>query len=193
MLITNLETWTMRNHHKQKYINIIELIRKSIVPQVWIGGGFLTRYINGEILEGDIDLYCDSHKTFMYTLDKLKTNNCIEPICNNANVRRLFYDNYPIHLIGLMYFDSARSIIESIDYTICQFVYDFDKLYCNDTSLHDLGQKRLIISNIGHGSSSSKVKRLLKYVRRGFTIDSNNLSYLLENLSCSSNSNEYTN
>lgn len=83
----------------------------------------------------------------------------------------------------ILIFRTPQYVIQSFDYTACQFAYDFTNLYCGDTSLRDLGQRIIKIVSISNQNPLALTKRLLKYIKRGFTIDDRTLQNFLLNIS----------
>lgn len=182
MFVTNLETWSLRSQYRNDFNRILTFIHK-VWPDCIVAGGFLTRYIGCEPLGGDIDLYFNSKEQFDCCKIELLNNGC-KLVKDSDNISTLITpDNYPIHLIGMRFFSVPRYVIESFDYTACQFAYNFKDLYCGDTSLRDLGQKIIKIVNISNQNPLALTKRLLKYIQRGFTIDDRTLQNFLLNIS----------
>lgn len=72
-----------------------------------------------------------------------------------------------VQLIRFAFYSSAAAVIDSFDFTICQFAFDGESLTVGDHALWDLGRKRLAVNRITFPVSSTR--RLLKYARQGFT------------------------
>lgn len=82
-----------------------------------------------------------------------------------------------IQCIRFAYYADAAAVIDSFDFTVCQFAFDGFTLTVGEYSLWDLGRKRLAVHKITYPVSS--MRRVLKYARHGFRACNGCLAALL--------------
>lgn len=82
-----------------------------------------------------------------------------------------------IQLIHIVYYETLESVLESFDFTICQFGYDGTRYVVGPWSLSDLATKSLVPHKLTFGVSS--LRRVLKYTNQGYTICAGGLGELL--------------
>lgn len=160
----------------------------------WLAGGALRRTLLRQPLESDYDFFFASEGQYNLFCEKVKAAGGWQVHKNEHNTMfRLpsvapksvgedeFSDYLPeieIQAITAQWYDSLEDVLESFDFTLCQFGYDGTRLVCGDYSLWDLGRKRLVPHKITFGTAS--MRRLLKYTNQGFTICAGGLSNILE-------------
>lgn len=71
-----------------------------------------------------------------------------------------------IQLIHFKFYANAAEVIDSFDFTLCQFAFDGETLTYADFALFDAARKRLVIHKITYPVST--MRRLLKYQQQGF-------------------------
>lgn len=89
-----------------------------------------------------------------------------EAFAKNADMpTRPSYD-FIFQLITINYYSTVETLLDSFDYTICQFATDGENLYLGDTTLFDTVRKKLHINRITY--SLATIRRLIKYSKQGF-------------------------
>ena len=74
-----------------------------------------------------------------------------------------------VQLIKTNYYDSPETLLNTFDFTLCQFAIEVNKtgvLYCGDTALYDVARKRLVVNQIEYPVAS--LRRMIKYTQQGF-------------------------
>lgn len=71
-----------------------------------------------------------------------------------------------LQAVHVDYFSSAEEVIDSFDYTICQFVTDGTKVEVGDFTLWDVGRKRLVLHRTTYAVAT--MRRMIKYTKQGF-------------------------
>jgi hypothetical protein len=71
-----------------------------------------------------------------------------------------------VQAIRFQYYKGPQEIIDSFDFTLCQFVTDSENVYCGDFSVMDTLKKRLVVNKITYPVAS--LRRILKYTSQGF-------------------------
>lgn len=137
----------------------------------WMAGGALRRTLLGEMPDSDFDFFFrDEAQLTAFAADlegrgftKVKETPHHLQYRGAAGPSSLPRD---IQLIRFKFYRAASEVIDSFDYTICQFAFDGTTLTVGDYSLWDLGRKRLAVHKITYPVAS--MRRLIKYQKQGF-------------------------
>ena len=71
-----------------------------------------------------------------------------------------------IQLVKIDYYQTVDDLLDTFDFTITQFAYDGNYLYCGDYSLWDLSRRKLALHKMTYGVAT--MRRMLKYTNQGF-------------------------
>jgi len=137
----------------------------------WLAGGALRRTLLGMEPESDFDFFFANADQLTAFTTELEKNGFVKA---KETEHHLHYKGQiggrgverDIQCIRFKFYDSAASVIESFDFTVCMFAYDGKTLTCGETALWDLGRKRLAVHKISYPVAS--VRRLLKYTKQDF-------------------------
>lgn len=153
-------------------------------PGPWLAGGALRRTLQGFKLDSDFDFFFHSAEQLeeFSTLLQAKNKNLHKSKETEHHVEFkgvVGEDNLEVkvQLIRFAYYNSPEEVIDSFDFTICQFAYDGLELIYGDYALWDLGRKRLAVNKITYPLST--MRRVLKYTKQGFNACSGCLSAIL--------------
>lgn len=151
---------------------------------VWIAGGAVRRTFQCKKLESDFDFFFrdqEAMERFEGELIELggkllsqndKNKKYILPcdvVEGSADPDAAFYlPEMEIQLINFQFFESPEAVIDSFDFTICQFAFDGEHFYIGEFSLWDLARAKLVVHKITYGVAS--VRRMMKYANQGFTV-----------------------
>lgn len=192
MQTINLGSFLLKYSSPEKYnvfydvMAVLEKGTENIKNQYWLAGGVIRRLLRGDELDSDFDFFFDSEQTFNWFLKFIKTNDRIKVLKeyeneNNVTLKvtilleelgseNMRFFNTTLQFIKVAYYRSAEDVIDSFDYTICQFILlhkdDERVVICNDTSLWDLGRNRLVVNKITYPTAS--LRRMIKYTNQGF-------------------------
>ena len=156
----------------------------------WLAGGALRRTISGQRLDSDYDFFFAGEEQFeQFCIDMKKSGGWISSSNQHCSTFCLpstapdqgkegILPELKVQAIKTRWFDSAEHVIDSFDYTICQFAFDGSKLVCGELSLWDLARKRLAPHKISYAVAS--LRRLMKYANQGFHVCPGALSELLQ-------------
>jgi hypothetical protein len=138
----------------------------------WIAGGAVRRTLmGGGVGESDIDVFFASSEQLAQcrsALESVGAKQKRETDHNIEYVLTLGDSDQRIQLIRVAFHASASAVIDSFDFTICQFATDGKEVICGPYSLWDLSRKRLAVHKITFAVAS--MRRFLKYSRQGFTV-----------------------
>lgn len=181
MQTINLDDWARQygwdTMYLYKFINLVgSWISKD--RKVWLAGGAIRRIITGQdIFEGDFDLFFDSQETYSEVFNTLTKKMGAKPIREtDFNTELSLSDNgitYRVQLIFGQYYKSADELLNTFDFTLCMFAIQLpivglsqNEVICGDSSLYDVGRKRIVINNLQNPVPS--LRRLIKYTQQGF-------------------------
>ena len=162
----------------------------------WLAGGAIRRTLMKTPLESDFDFFFASQEQFDAFGTSLKSKGAWLVSKNDHNATYKLPSKAPepkgeddftpyqpeivIQAITTKWYADLSEVLDSFDFTICQFGYDGSHLVCGDYALWDLGRRRLVPHKITYGTAS--LRRLLKYTKQGFTICGGGLSDFLEKI-----------
>ncbi len=160
----------------------IKLIHDFFRPfeGVYLAGGALRKTLQMIELDSDVDLFFKDKESFDKVCEHLKTlDSNFTTKDNNISFNIKIGDaTYLVQCINIAYYASMEALLDSFDYTLCQFGYDGENLYCGEYSLWDLALKRIAVHKLTYGISS--LRRLLKYTKQGFTVCNGALATILK-------------
>lgn len=133
---------------------------------VWLAGGAIRRTLLGEKeIQSDYDMFFANEKQKQDYIDLLIRDGAEIKIQNDFNTTLLWRNN-KVQAIHINYYNSPEEVLDSFDYTICQFLTDGNNLYTGEFSLWDLGRQRLTVHKITYPIASTR--RLIKYTSQKF-------------------------
>lgn len=160
----------------------------------WLAGGAIRRTLLRQPLDSDFDFFFAAQEQFDafalaltaaggWTVSKNEHNTTFRlPSKAPASIGPDEFSGYlpeiTVQAITTRWYDNLDDVLNSFDFTICQFGYDGTRLVAGDYALWDLGRKRLVPHRLTYGTAS--LRRLLKYTKQGFTICGGGLSDFLE-------------
>lgn len=148
----------------------------------WIGGGAIRRTLLQQEPDSDFDFFfrdADQLSAFEDGLQMIGLAKVRETEHHKHYRGKVADSDLPrdFQLIRFAFYDSAAAVIDSFDFTVCQFVFDGEIITAGDYSLWDLGRRRLAVHKITYPVSSTR--RMLKYAQQGFTACSGCITALL--------------
>lgn len=148
----------------------------------WLAGGALRRTLMQREPESDFDFFfkdAEQLQSFAAALDRLGMEKVRETEHHLHYRGRVGDGGLPIDVqcIRFAFYANADAVIDSFDFTICQFAFDGTSLTAGAYALWDLGRKRLAVNRITFPVSS--MRRVLKYGSQGFKACNGCLAALL--------------
>jgi hypothetical protein len=153
---------------------LIEPIKQFKFDGTWIAGGYIRDLIVGDKYN-DIDIFGRNKES----LDKFKDDNLANCKClyDTPELKTYDYQGTKVQLIYRFYPD-IEACLESFDFTICQFAYD-GQLRCNAEAIVHLFNKQLIIHKLNGLYLLDSMRRMQKYIQRGYTICNDGLMQII--------------
>jgi hypothetical protein len=97
----------------------------------------------------------------------------------NDNLRTYKKGKIKVQIIYREY-EKLTDIIDSFDFTVCQFMYDGEKVICSPSGLLDVHHKRIVINHLEPLYVFDSLRRVQKYVQRGYTICNGGIKDILD-------------
>ncbi len=160
----------------------------------WLAGGALRRTLLRKPLESDFDFFFASAEQFEAFCAKVKADGGYTVSSSQHNTTFRLPSTAPkpigedefapaepeiiVQAITTQWYGSLADVVDSFDFTLCQFGYDGTHLVCGDYALWDLGRGSLVPHKLTFATAS--LRRLLKYTKQGYRICSGGLSDMLE-------------
>lgn len=177
---------------------ILRHMPKMGVGGPWVSGGSVWRTFNKEpLVNCDIDIFFRSKAQFEEISRRMGSlpfvNNVISETKKKWNTLYKYHVNegknfnktVDVQFINMSYFSSLPKLMNSFDFTVCQFGWDGSTFYVGQTSIDDLTKKKIVLWKIA--KPKSLLRHLTKYLSNGFTIPSEEtykLAYNLINMPC---------
>jgi len=151
-----------------------------------IAGSYMCHYINQSIIHNDIDIYFHSkeHATLWCAINGFsKPTNFMYDLCAHV------YRNVTYNLIVGVPFNTPEDLISHFDIRACAIAYDPVKrqVISVQGAIGDCVDKRIVFQT---EARSITVKRLVKYIEKGFKVDKYQRAMFVELLKMRSNRDE---
>lgn len=147
----------------------------------WIAGGAIRRLLRGDPLDSDVDFFFANEAQLLAFDASMKergysvTWRSKHAATYTAKVGK---GEIKVQAISLAFYENPAAILDSFDFTICQFAYDGTSLHVGEFALWDLGRSRLSVHKITYAAAS--VRRMLKYQTQRYTICQGAVKALLD-------------
>lgn len=159
-------------------VNCIDFFRKmffnsfsdDLNTRCWIAGGSVRDYFDKGKVSKDVDFFCVDRKTMAELVRVLRskyqykayliTKNCIKGYVTIKG------EKIDVDVVKKE-FTNPINCIDAFDFTVCCFAVNSDNFYYHISSIFDLIRKRLVIHKLPMPVDT--LKRLNKYVKKGFT------------------------
>lgn len=146
----------------------------------WVAGGAVRDYFSLGHITSDIDIFFPNEHEFKNAQSALADLD-YKPTFENERVVNYQINNLKFQLVKIRWFESPINTIDQFDFTVCCGAVDENGVYLHETFLVDLARKRLIINILPFPIST--MQRVIKYVRKGYTICNGNLLTLSKGIS----------
>lgn len=181
----HLRAFLDRYHGDEQPIS--RLLLSGLLPKLssagpWIAGGLVRRAVKGEkSIDSDVDLFFANETQLVEAVAELAASGAtkVNETAHTIGYSIMFDGKpIPIQLIRIGYYADVVALLDTFDFTICQFATDGETLTVGEFSLYDLARKRLALHKLTFGVAT--MRRLIKYTRQGFTACGGALADILE-------------
>lgn len=167
-LLTKLPNFVyVRDEEKKERINVV------------IAGGAIRDSLFGNEYS-DIDIFGLTKEDLdLFVKLNLSKGNGYKLVYFNDNLRTYRKGKIKVQIIYREY-EKLTDIIDSFDFTVCQFMYDGEKVICNPSGLLDVYHKRIVINHLEPLFVFDSLRRVQKYVQKGYTICNGGIKDILD-------------
>lgn len=159
----------------------------------WLCGGALRRtLLDGKLSESDFDFFFANDKQAKDFYDEMIDIGAYVAFRNEKQVtyivtanmtedeegKKITLPKLKVQAINISRYPTAEAVLDSFDFTLCQFAFDGEDLICGEYALWDLGRNLLVPHKVSFGTAT--LRRLIKYTKQGFRICGGGLSDILE-------------
>lgn len=142
-------------------------------PGPWVAGGSVRGLFARTSMDSDFDFFFSNADQASVFTSAVEVAGALLKSKNDKNSTWIIPASQAgpeirVQAVTFAYFESMQKVIESFDFTICQFAFDGTHFEVGEFSLWDVARKRIVPARITFGVSS--LRRLLKYGRQGYTI-----------------------
>lgn len=180
----NFKDFLGRSHDNVDELELFKVLSKIPNPDkenIWLAGGAIRRTLIGDSLDSDFDFFFRNEEYLESFERELKLVGGVDESSNEHNKTYSIFigeKKIIIQAITIKYYDSIEDVLDSFDFTITQFGYDGETLFCGEYSLWDLARKKLAIHRLTFGTAT--MRRVIKYTRQGFTACAGMFADILE-------------
>ena len=140
------------------------------IPQLdglYVAGGSCRKLFLGQFQDSDVDVFATSKEVLESCREKLEASGFVLK-WGNDTVVELHRATTKVQLIGIAFYPTVEALLESFDFTICQFTLSADRtqLIATPAALIDAARKRLVLNSVTYAVAT--MKRLWKYKSQGF-------------------------
>lgn len=179
----------------EEFLNILEYLPSVSKEGPWIAGGAMRSLVANEEHVSDYDFFFKDKEQMELFRSNLEASTAINILKKKSNdhcdtysivIPYKEYNKFEVQLVHISYYDSPQLLLDSFDYTICQFAYDGESLFTGEFSILDLMRRRLAVNTITYPVSS--VRRMIKYTNKGFTACAGCITEVLKKVALDPNS-----
>lgn len=151
----------------------------QLVPGAFVAGGCVRRMFCGFPQDSDVDLFFKSE-------DQLKAQKLLLEVAGFAESRGTIKmseykrGKFTVQLIGFQFYETIESVLDSFDFTICQFGLKDGGIVATPAAAIDAARRRLVAHKVTYPTAT--VLRLHKYLNQGFACCSGTVKQILESV-----------
>ena len=167
-LLTKLPNFVyVRDEEKKERMNVV--IAGGAVRDSLFGDEFSDIDVFG-LTKEDLDLFVKLNLT---------KGHGYKLVYFNDNLRTYRKGKIKVQIIYREY-EKLTDIIDLFDFTVCQFMYDGEKVICNPSALLDVYHKRIVINHLEPLFVFDSLRRVQKYIKKGYTICNGGIKDILD-------------
>lgn len=147
----------------------------------WIAGGSILRTFLSQPLNTDIDLFFSNQGQYDEAYKKMKDHALFVVESQFSSTFKILVEHksiekeHKIQLVKFVFSDKAVGVLERFDIDVCQIAFDGKRVVVPEESFEGIRNRKLKIhvDRITHPGHT--LKRVIKYVSRGFEVDEKNI------------------
>ena len=138
------------------------------VGGTWIAGGAIRQWFSRTEESSDIDIFAINEKSLL----DFKNEYLLSPYYKMTNKTK-YQETWSNHelslqLINIKYYANAHELLDSFDFTICQFAWDGKTIYSTKEAVISTLRKHLAVHRIAPEFAVDSLRRAFKYNQKGY-------------------------
>jgi len=139
----------------------------KITADCWIAGGAIRNWYLGKPNKSDIDFFF-AHEAAFELFKSENSMSGVRPIQSSKNAETFKVNGKLIQLIRVADYANVEALLDSFDFTVCQFAYDGEKVYSTVEAITCVHRGHLMVNKIQAGYELDSLRRAFKYAKKGF-------------------------
>ena len=152
------------------FLNIVPISPFIDNGSCYVAGGFIRRWWNNLKQDSDIDLFFKSQQDYDVVIKRLEPLTIAPAKITETNqmYELKVTDAWTIKVQAIKhkFYPSMEDLLDSFDFTICQFGFNGQNIVMTNEALIDSQRTRLVPHKIQFGASS--LRRIVKYTQQGY-------------------------
>jgi hypothetical protein len=186
-------------HRRGIYNATLINLAKHLPQGAVVAGGFIASMLKGaDHKPSDIDIFFNGADSLLaaynlftnppdsdaHAFRGYSTKTSLDDLVKNSKTLRLVKftnedpEKLPVQLIKMAWYDNAEAVIDSFDFTVCQFAVDNNQLVFNPISMLDLFKGRLVLHRYQYPAET--LYRVIKYIRKGYHASPSSILEIVE-------------
>lgn len=145
--------------------------QKPDVPHIpigggWIAGGAVRGWFTGNEKLSDVDVFFSNNDLCIQYVENIKHAG-YEQIGEHKNALTFSNGKVLLQCIIAKFYKDVNELLDSFDYTVCQFAYDEKTIYSTPFALISVLRNHLGVHKL-EGNVVDSLSRSFKYAKKGF-------------------------
>lgn len=150
-------------------INNVELLGTQPVlqatPRVWIAGGAIRQWFCKESAS-DIDVFGASEDDIQQFIKSKLAG--AKKLNDTERLKSFNYQGQLVQIITHRYYSNMSELVDSFDFTLCQFVWDGVEVFATQGAIISVLRKHLRVHKITKEYAADSLRRAFKYQSKGY-------------------------
>lgn len=143
----------------------------------WMAGGAIRNLVTQQPHTTDFDYFFKNQEQLNQWRADVEKIGAIK-VFETENSISYTYQNITLQAVKIQFYTSLEEVIDSFDFTICQFGYDGSQFVIGNYSLCDTFRKRLVLHKLTYPVPT--IRRLIKYTKQGYYACAGSMQSILE-------------
>lgn len=143
----------------------------------WLAGGAIRNLITQQPHATDFDYFFKDQEQLSHWRAYVEKMGAVK-VFETENSISYTYQNVTLQAVKIQFYASLEEVIDSFDFTICQFGYDGSQFVIGNYSLFDTFRKRLVLHKLTYPVPT--IRRLIKYTKQGYYACAGSMQSILE-------------
>jgi hypothetical protein len=132
----------------------------------WVAGGAIRRWFKGEEKLSDVDCFFQNKESLEHYIHVLNGMGFTE-INKHQNAISYSNEEYLVQCIIVKFYKDVTELLDSFDFTLCQFAYDGKEIYASSDGIVSVLRNHLGVHKL-EGNVTDSLRRAFKYTKKGY-------------------------